>query len=354
MITLTACGSQAEITAVSVRTEAKAPTITYSPSPKESLTLASTKTITLTATLTEMPTATLLYLSPPPTNVPTKDITEWAYFGWTSTSPDGQWVADYFLSPFNIYNHTGWMLWELPYDQSQLHVSYYGGFMSVYGWSPDSRYVYFGSTHSNNGGYLRSLGSAFGLWRLDITSGEVKEILSISDTDNSRSISILPDKDLFAYTRGWSESMPVDLIIKNLDTGEEIVRYSVGENAFYLGSLRWSADGKKIFYIELAVDEYNVREMPEVYRYLLMMIDFDTGEKTLLLDMGDPGYDVYQSDEYNIVKLQNVGYRNDCEIYDFNFYKKEFVGLVTATPDPKFAEVGMENCDPTPTPTPTP
>ena len=85
-----------------------------------------------------------------------------------------------------------------------------------------------------------------------------------------------------------------------------------------MGSLTWSPNGKKIFYVEVAVDEYDENNWPEVFRYLLMMIDVNTGEKTLLLDMGDPGYYVYQSEEGNIIKLEKAGYPKACEIYNFN------------------------------------
>ena len=188
---LTACGSQVDITATEVRIEAKAPTTTYSPIPSPSKTQTPTNTLTPSATYTERPTATLLYLTPPPANAPTADVKIWTYYGLTSTSPDGQWVADTWLHKLNIYHHTGWLLWELTY-QTAYGETWWGNYIRVFDWSYDSRYLYFSPYWPCTGCNIRRLGKTIGLWRLDITSGEVKEeILMIPEEKDTTSMKLL-------------------------------------------------------------------------------------------------------------------------------------------------------------------
>jgi len=104
-------------------------------------------------------------------------------------SPDGLWMAescyrDNDKSPvLTISNKETQVLWKLVY-RDYIDVVYDGG-MSVVHWSNDSKYAYFNSYISADGGECFVSGTiaefGLGLFRLDLQTGNTTTILPLKD-----------------------------------------------------------------------------------------------------------------------------------------------------------------------------
>jgi Tol biopolymer transport system component len=164
-----------------------------------------------------------------------------------TTSPDGRWQADaaqsesvliidrykYFVSLTVTDGTTTWTpVAEWRNDGLGAH------WLAVFRWSVDGRYLYYTNTGSADG--CSRFVNGTDLYRLDVSNGEVIEILPEGKTLN---LSLSPDESMLAYASydGQSEV----LAVQDLATGtERSVRLFEPNSNTQMSEIFWSGDGK--------------------------------------------------------------------------------------------------------------
>lgn len=147
-------------------------------------------------------------------------------------SPDGKWMA-YFFTPPNFvgdYNlivtdFDDTVIWNINQKTTGTESEF-----SPYRWSQDSRYLYFNIHAWSSGGV--SFSQSVGLQRLDVTNGNISEILPRITVD----FSLSPKDDKLAYIN-YTEN-GIQLILRDMNTNKE-KNVLLGEYS-NAGSIVWS------------------------------------------------------------------------------------------------------------------
>jgi hypothetical protein len=162
-------------------------------------------------------------------------------------SPDGRWQAiarhteptmlnemEQFYGSLQVTD--GQTTWEPVAEWRNYGLGY--SFPAVYRWSPDSRYLYFTNLVLPDGCTLHASGE--GLYRLDVASGAVTEILPSSKTLN---FSLSPDESTVAYT--FHNGQQTVFVARDVNRGvESSVSISETDGSARATEIVWSADGK--------------------------------------------------------------------------------------------------------------
>lgn len=344
-----------------INSSSMTPTTTQAAIPSLSRTGTVVPTGTPRPTVSPWPTDNPFIVLPAPTSLPTRaPISEMLYIGYLS--PNGKWVASTVGSDISIYHVGGALVWKVP----KLYP--FAGYATFAWrqWSSDSRYLYFSTTPTYCGGSsFEHLHNGDGVWRLDIVSGDITEILAPSYTGEEhrlRSVVISPDERLLAYVN--TNFDPFELVIVDVDSGQERKRFEVGKGLFSVGDIVWSPDGTKIIYTAIVVDEMESDwDYPKRVSYHLYLIDWRNGSQNFLINIGWADLDMSENvmDFRGWVDDRTISFHveNTCgKVSLFDVNTKEFTGEVFpgATPRPVFwptppyAPSGTE-CPPLPTPT---
>jgi len=186
-----------------------------------------------------VPVLTSEALAPAASPTPTNGYT------WSSTSPDGQWVAEGMMEgPFlvgddeqyrtqlKLVSADGTVQWTIVDETSHYGLGY--TVPMPFHWSRDERYLYFTNEPVPDGCALFVNGSD--LHRVDLTDGRVTEILP----GGAWWLSLSPDETMLAYSR-WSGER-LELILRELARGEERLTQLDAEYS-QAGGIVWSPDG---------------------------------------------------------------------------------------------------------------
>ena len=201
-----------------------APTLTVRPASTQRSTLAPdpTRSSSSLGLPTTSPRATI------PEFVPEPDFVE--------HSPDGEWTANSFgyYPPIRmeVTGSDGSASWEVVSDGE----GWFEVVLRPEHWSVDGLYLYFTLAPFVDGFILYMDGS--GLQRLDLSSGDVTQVLA--GDHQLQSFSISPDSTRLVFFR--TEEDATWLVVRDLRDGTEL-QWRLADEAVQAGGIRWSADG---------------------------------------------------------------------------------------------------------------
>jgi Tol biopolymer transport system component len=221
-----------------------------------------------------------------------------------NTSPDGLWVAKiqetYF--PSKAENNIEIIFtFRANFYEAQEHVieEYSttnvkpGGhlFPFIFQWSKDGRYMYY--SHSESGDGCFGFGN-MNLMRLDLITGEIKEILNSKASE----FALSPDEKFLAYTRDWNSILMIRDQNTLQDKSIESPAKTVGNVEGYITDIVWSNDGKYIAYTFIGY--------PCSFPLLtsIVLVDAKTLNQKILIDIGDVDYHVKRFLDSNILLLE--------------------------------------------------
>lgn len=220
----------------------------------------------------------------------------------TSFSPNGLWLGELCLSyeykdlVLTFSNKKTQVVWKMFYhDYIPATADSADGGMRVMHWSNDSRYVYFYTWLSGSVGecFYNGYDTGSGLFRLDLQTGQTKEILPLNDDLRWYGFSISPTGKQLVYG-----VRSLDLQILDLTTGQLInVRHK--KNFSQSGGYIWSPDGLEFVYSTVTYTPDHVgRE-----NYSLRLVDALSGRERILLEVPDACFDTVSWAEDNILTL---------------------------------------------------
>jgi len=193
-------------------------------------------------------------------------------------SPDWQWRAvvrtnlqadnpmRWFFVALQVTSDDGRTTWTPIAEERAYGLGY--SLPAVVQWSQDGQALYYTEGYHPDGCVL--FGGGSGLWRLDLPSGEVSEVLSAS-----WELAISPDETLVAYTGAVKD----ELSLLDLATGEiQGIKLPMLEGNAQFGRIIWSPDSQRLaFTIAYAPCQ------PPQWRQSIVVVDIRTRTvKTLI------------------------------------------------------------------------
>lgn len=216
----------------------------------------------------------------------------------TLVSPDKNWIA-YFFGLYDaqlaVTNNEKTIVWEV----NEGDFEGYEAMFQPYRWSQNSQYLYF-NAHLSIDGHV-PFSDGMGLRRLDVSNGQVSEILPAHDITNGRwnivNFSLSPNDKLLAYI-DLIETEP-QLIIRDLETGSEskllLKEYTVA------GSILWSPNQDRlVLALAKGTDWENTI-------FTIMEVNIATFQTTTIIQNHKPGLDPVEWVTENEIKIQERG-----------------------------------------------
>jgi hypothetical protein len=296
----------------------------YSPFP------SMTPVPTLTETATNTPSA--------PSPTPTSALAVACNGAPASVSLDGKWVfcdakdANGFSIPY-VVSMDG-KRWDVSYKKLAGTAPIYDDH-KVLTWMPDDHYVYV-MTHLSATGIGRFFYAGSDVWRMDLASGEVKDLLPVYTFDsNFYDLTVSPDGRRLAVVDQWMTPLMLDVFNLPEDSKTEIklADTKVGNTApVTAGELFLTPDGKKIIYKMISVSASNQC----AYVYSIQIMDLGSqltqtviGNQSISMCNGEP-------EEYHVLKVDNqqiiLEQHGAIWRYDISANTLELQASFTATP----------------------
>ncbi len=201
---------------------------------------------------------------------------------WSSTSPDGTWVArglaafpkggegSRYYTRLTVARSDGSQEWTVVENWSELALGYTTP--RPLRWSQDGRYLYFTNRPVPDGCAVFVNGSD--LQRIDLTDGSVREIVP----SVGLWLSLSPDETTLAYV-GYGDR---GLVLRDLLTGRERqTQIEAAEEArdAHVGHVVWSPDGE-VLMLTVAI---NACGPPEGRSHSLVRVDAETLSQTTVI-----------------------------------------------------------------------
>jgi hypothetical protein len=208
------------------------------------------------------------HITPSETSVPPKTNTPIITISPTFTinppdqiiySPNGEFIAEfdnayshpaYEQQVIKILSKDGNLFLEIPYQHEVAMVDPHPG-LKIYGWSKDSRYLYFYYAFSPDGGDRAFWWDGFDLQRINVQNGEIELVIS---AEGFVAFSFSPDETQIAFTR--AEDFPSIIFVRDLTTGTEKTAYVIfaSKNYVRVGGIRWAKSGNELVFHTEAKD----------------------------------------------------------------------------------------------------
>lgn len=244
-------------------------------------------------------------------------------------SPNGLWMEELCYSEndrdlvMTLSNQERQVLWKLLYRDyiPPMDIVPDGG-MAVVHWSNDERYAYFFSFLNSSGGECFYDGGdrGFGLFRIDLLTGEVTTLLPPSNSFWWYGFSFSPTDRRLVYG-----ARARDLRILDMTTGDLISILSAS-SFDEGGGFLWSSDGSKLVYSTV-----RSWDQGEKFNYTLRSVDAQSGSEQILLESSTACYEAIAWTENNPLILE----KNYNEaLLEFDLNSNKVIGAVTATPFP--------------------
>lgn len=201
---------------------------------------------TMTTSLTPIPSQTPTEVAPSNiagTPTPTPMFTDFKVHKWSSTSPNGEWIAQVFVAlptvsdigkyytQLKLSKADGTLEWIVVDEWVEDGLGY--TIPQPLQWSRDGRYLYFTNKPVPDGCAVFVNGSD--LHRVDLSNGDVRELVpSVGSW-----LSLSPDETMLAYIRYGDRR----LVIRDLATGAERETKLDPGRSYEAGHIIWSPDG---------------------------------------------------------------------------------------------------------------
>lgn len=240
-----------------------------------------------------------------------------------NVSPDGFWFGEVCWAydtefndlVLNFSNKETGKVWNLPYHD-YIDVSYADGGMLIIHWSNDSRYVYFKTDIGGSVGecYYEGYDTGRGVFRLDLQTGQVNEILPLTNGYAFYNFSFSPIDKWMVYSINIISVNPflrnAQLKILNITTGKSIDVSHVKE-LNESGGFIWSSDGKEFIYSTLLYKDSYERDS-----YSLRLVNAETGAEKIILEAQMACFLVVEWKD-NILKIEK-NYNESIIEFDLN------------------------------------
>jgi len=222
-------------------------------------------------------TAAVTLTETPPPDLSKMDVRE-----WSSTSPDGAWVArglaafpknsggNRYYTRLTVARSDGSQEWPVVESWSELALGYTTP--RPLRWSEDGRYLYFTNRPVPDGCAVFVNGSD--LQRVDLADGSVREIVP----PVGLWLSLSPDERQLAYV-GYGDR---GLVVRDLSTGRERqtqVEAAQETGDAHVGHVIWSSDGEALV-LTVAIDACGP---PGERVHTIVRIDAETLSQTTLI-----------------------------------------------------------------------
>jgi WD40 repeat protein len=212
---------------------------------------------------------------------------------------------------WEIINKDGTILWSFSYDSNKYlkfgtdKVPFFSeaGYVPFY-WSKDGKFVYLTCLHGGENSSTKFFGNAFvdgsGMFRFDVTTGEMIEIVS-EIFPGYYAFSFSPDGKELVYAN--QTETPVRVKLLNLSTLQEKIILVGSDNILEIEALGWSPNQDKLIYSTLETN------------YDIFIIDLESLEKQniirdfenhLSFENWDENGKVYYHDTYRAVWQLNL------------------------------------------------
>jgi hypothetical protein len=243
-----------------------------------------------------------------------------------SISPNGMYVANMYPSfdvpsgkdTIEIRDDSGKLIQEVLY-QGEPPISQ-RPLLSIFQWSHDSAYLYFCYVLLPDGGSMQVWWTGFDLQSLEISTGEIKPLLS---TQDFAAFEISPDGKELAYADN-AES-PTLIHIRDLSTGaERSVEIMNGPTKFSaVGDLHWSPSGSGIVF-QTQDSNYNIQTI---------YLDVRSMRQNLIKEYTVYGFDFHGWVGDGKIEFKKVQSENEyVEHIDVATGEVTVVGTVTPSP----------------------
>lgn len=247
-------------------------------------------------------------------------------------SPNGLWLVEMCGSPVDndlilaFSNRETRVLWKLLYHDYLPNLGYSpDGGMEVVHWSQNEKYAYFYSHGGGDGGecFYTGWDSGFGLFRLDLQTGQVTTILPTNEDFWWYGFSVSPVDKYIVYgekAHDWK--------ILDIESGELIKVNSPKAYAEEGGGFVWSPDGLEFVYSAVVSYPPSNRESAT---YSLRWVDAQSGNERILLEAQSECFLAVTWDENNILKIKDYGKSYEPTLIEIDLNSNN-VTNVTVTP----------------------
>jgi hypothetical protein len=230
--------------------------------------------------------------------------------GWPSNrnySPDGNWIAvecsNYGLGVYSADDHSkAWFFSYYDDFANKYGSNIHDGHLRVKHWSTNGQYLYIMPFFGGDGG-CPAYYEGQALLSIELSTGEISDIVSPSDFWSYYNFSFSNDEELISYFETWLEH-PV-LKIRSFDKQIEI---PIGNNYSGAGDLIWSQDNNQVLFSAKSGEEC------ENLKYYLIVLNLkDRSQKVVLEGEDADKYQPIQWINENQVMLADYDY--STEIY---------------------------------------
>lgn len=215
-------------------------------------------------------------------------------------SPNDLWMEEICASEndliLTLSNRETRVLWKLFYQDYIPTMDFVpDGGLRVNHWSNDGRYAYFYSFSASDGGecFYEGGDRGFGLFRIDLQSGQTAAVLPLSTSFWWYGFSISPTDRRLVYGERARDLKTLDIT-----TGHSIPILSAS-NFDEAGGFLWSADGLKLVYSTAMSDH-----QAQTRSYTVRLVDVRTGSERILLEDFDTCYAAKSWGENNTLILE--------------------------------------------------
>ncbi len=244
-------------------------------------------------------------------------------------SPDELWREEFCVSEtdkelmLTVSNRETKVLWKMIYREYVPNSDLVSdGGMSVSHWSNDGRYAYFNSYMNGDGGgcFVPYSDGVWGLFRLDLQTGNITTILPVFDDKNVfYNFSFSPTDRRLAYRVNQE-----DLIILDVTTGESLdvnhLKDFEDEGGFI-----WSKDGLRFMY-----STGTLTSESEIYS--LRFVDVLTGNEQILFESNGNCYLTTEWKDNDVLIIEQNEPYGKRTILEFDLNSNTIINKTPADP----------------------
>jgi dipeptidyl aminopeptidase/acylaminoacyl peptidase len=226
-------------------------------------------------------------------------------YSYPRYSPNGLWLEKLCYSELDhslimtLSNSESQVLWKLLYRDYIPHIDFVpaDGKVAVVHWSNDGRYAYFSSYSKGSGGgcFAPYSHGGWGLFRLDLQTGNITTILPLVDTRIVWYGFSFSTTDRQLVYGVYAENF----VILDMTT-EESLNINHEKDFDDGGGFVWSQDGLKFVY-----STGTFTSESEIYS--LRLVDVQTGSEQILLESDNSCYLATEWKDNNTVLIEQIG-----------------------------------------------
>ena len=245
-------------------------------------------------------------------------------------SPNGLWMEEFCYNEndqstiLTLSNKDTQVLWKLVYRDYSSHKDMFpDGGLAIVHWSTDGRYAYFNSFTGGDGGecFLNFLQRGDGLFRIDLKTGNTTTILPLFENFGWYHFSFSRTDRRLVYGVRSRDLKVLDITNGQLKEILPLKEYSQS------GNYVWSPDGLKFVYSTVMDENQGVI-------YSLRLADTQIGSERILLESSENCFAASAWTEDNILTIESYDKNYDRTLIQYDLNSNTVISEFTATPGP--------------------